>query len=147
MEPMIVFLGGTLLARIAGWLGIGALDGWVGALRVGLALMFLLTASAHFQARRRRQLIAMVPPRLPRPGLLITLTGVLEVLGAAGLLIQPVYRAAAGCLAVLLLLLFPANVSAAHRKLQLGPRPVTPIRIRVFMQLAWVAALMFVALG
>ena len=144
---MIVFVGGTLLARIAGRLGIDALDGWVGALRVGLALMFLLTASAHFQARRRRDLIAMVPPRLPHPGLLITVTGVLEILGAVGLLVQPTYRAAAGCLAVLLVLLFPANVSAARRKLRLGARRVTPVGIRSLMQLTWVAGLAFVALG
>ena len=144
---MIVFVAGTVLARATGWLGWDALDSWSAALRVGLALMFLLTASAHFQQPRRSGLIAMVPPQLPRPDLLVTVTGVLEILGAIGLLVPATYRTAAWCLAALLLLLFPANVSAAQRKLHLGTRPVTPLGVRTPMQVIWCAALVFVAVA
>jgi uncharacterized membrane protein len=147
MEPMIVFVTGSLLARLSGWLGVDALATWPASLRVGLGLMFLLTASAHFVTPRRQGLIAMVPSGLPRADLLVTVTGALEVLGAVGLAVPGTYRAAAGCLAVLLLFLFPANVSAARRQVNLGSRRVTPIGVRTGMQVVWVAALLYAAFG
>jgi uncharacterized membrane protein len=48
--------------------------------------MFTLTGMAHFVGMRA-ELIDMVPPALPNPGLLVTVTGALELAGAAGLLI------------------------------------------------------------
>lgn len=48
--------------------------------------MFLLTASAH-GGKRRRDLIVMVPPAFPRPDVLVTTTGVLEIVGAVGLML------------------------------------------------------------
>ena len=53
------------------------------AARVGLALMFAMTGVAYFVPTMRRDMIAIVPPALPAPALLVTVTGVLEVLGAA----------------------------------------------------------------
>jgi uncharacterized membrane protein YphA (DoxX/SURF4 family) len=88
----ITLFAGTVLARL---LGLDALDGWLPALRVGLALMFLLTGLAHFGLGRRADLVAVVPPRLPRPELLVTLTGVPELAGATGLLLPATYRLAA----------------------------------------------------
>jgi uncharacterized membrane protein len=140
MAPLIVLITGSLLARLVGVLGVDALDGWQAALRVGLALMFLLTGVAHFSAKRRGDLIQMVPPALPRPDLLVTLTGVLELAGAIGLLIPATARLAAGCLAVLMLAMFPANVYAARRRLNLGGKPVAPLVPRTLLQVAWVAA-------
>jgi hypothetical protein len=67
MAPLITLIVGGALARLAGLLGVDALDGWRPALRVGLALIFLLTGLAHFGLGRRAGLIAMVPPRLPGP--------------------------------------------------------------------------------
>ncbi|GGX18247.1 hypothetical protein GCM10010353_36770 [Streptomyces chryseus] len=87
MEPLIAFVVGFLAAGLAGLAGVEALDGWHPALRVGVAAMFLLTAFAHFFPPLRATLIAMVPPGLPRPALLVTVTGVLEAAGAAGVLI------------------------------------------------------------
>ncbi|MEU4478558.1 DoxX family membrane protein [Micromonospora sp. NPDC023966] len=146
MAPLIALVAGTAAARLAGLLGVAALDGWHPALRVGLALMFLLTASAHFLSRRA-DLIAMVPPRLPRPGLLVTLTGVLELLGALGLLLPATARPAAAGLALLMLAMFPANVSAARRELTLAGRPVTPIGARTALQVVFVAAALAVVFG
>lgn len=128
MEPLIALLAGFTGARLAGLAGIDSLDGWHPALRVGLALMFLFTAFAHVQPRLRAELIAMVPPRLPRPGLLVTVTGVLEVAGAVGLLIPATAPWAAAGLALLMIAMFPANYSAARRQVaqgdRLGPRAV-----------------------
>lgn len=146
MAPLIALVAGTAVARLAGLLGVAALDGWHPALRVGLALMFLLTASAHFLSRRA-DLIAMVPPGLPRADLLVTLTGVLELLGALGLLLPATARAAAAGLALLMLAMFPANVSAARRGLTLAGRPVTPVGVRTALQVVFVAAALAVVFG
>jgi uncharacterized membrane protein len=76
--------------------------------------MFVTTGVAHFAPAMRRDMIAIVPPALPSPGLLVTITGVLELLGAAGLLYPPTRVAAAVCLFLLMLVMFPANVYAAR---------------------------------
>ncbi len=117
MAPLIALVVGSVVARIVGWLGwvgTGYLDSWTAAIAVGLAAMFLLTGVAHFAPPLRRDLIAIVPPRLPAPGLLVTITGVLELLGAAGLLLPATRMAAAGCLLLLMLAMFPANIYAAR---------------------------------
>lgn len=147
MAPLVALVVGTLLARLAGWAGFAALDGWPPALRVGLALMFLLTGLAHFGLGRREGLVAMVPPRLPRPDLLVTATGVLELAGAAGLLLPATARLAAAGLALLMLVMFPANVYAARHHVDLGGRPATPLALRIPMQLLFVAAAVAVAVS
>jgi uncharacterized membrane protein len=52
----------------------------------------------------------MVPPFLPAPELLVTVTGVLELAGAAGLVWSRTAPWAAGGLSALLVAMFPANV-------------------------------------
>ncbi|GIF50211.1 putative membrane protein [Asanoa ferruginea] len=145
MAPLVFLIIGFVLARVAGLAGVDALDGWHPALRVGLALMFVVTGLAHFAPRMRAGMIAMVPPRLPRPELLVTVTGLLELAGAVGLLIPVTSRLAAGALALLMIAMFPANVSAARRKLSLGGRPVEPIGRRSILQVLWVGLAVAVA--
>ena len=96
MIPFLVLAISTLLLKIIG------VAGWTWSLRGGLALMFLFTASAHW-GKRRADLVAMVPRAFPRPDLMVSATGVLEILGAAGLLIPAIAPVAAGCLAMLLI--------------------------------------------
>jgi uncharacterized membrane protein len=93
-------------------MGVDALDAWPAALRIGLALMFTATGLAHFIGMRD-ELIAMVPAQLPRPGMLVTVTGALELVGAVGLLIPAAATAAALCLAALMIVMFPANLQLA----------------------------------
>ena len=112
MEPFIALVLVTLAVRGAGALGVARLASWPVALRGGLAAMFLMTGAAHFVGMRA-ELIAMVPPSLPAPGLLVTVTGLLEIAGAVGLLLRPTARTSAGCLSALLVVMFPANVYAA----------------------------------
>jgi uncharacterized membrane protein len=111
--PFFVMLGGILGARAAGAVAVEPFDSWQASTRVGLALMFVFTGVAHF-GRTREDLLRMVPPQLPYPGALVTLTGVAELLGAAGLLVPATARWAAIGLAVLLVLMFPATVDAAR---------------------------------
>lgn len=147
MAPLIALALGTTLARLVGLAGVDVLDGWHPALRVGLALMFVLTGFAHFAEPRRSGLIAMVPPGLPRPDLLVTLTGVLELAGAVALLVPATAGWAAAGLAVLMLAMFPANVSAARRGLTLAGKPVTPLGPRTALQVVFVGAAVAILFG
>src|SRR5512142_2827540 len=109
VAPFIALVTGFVAARLGGLLGVHPLDSWPPALRVGLALMFVVTGLAHFVPARRAGLVAMVPPALPRPDLLVTGTGVLELAGAAGLLVPATAPWAATGLAALMVAMFPAN--------------------------------------
>jgi uncharacterized membrane protein len=101
VEPLIALVGVTLALRIAGAAGVRRLRSWPVALRGGLATMFVLTGMAHFIGLRA-ELISMVPPALPNPGLLVTTTGLLELAGAVGLLLPRTAPWAAGGLTALL---------------------------------------------
>ena len=107
--------------------------------------MLLLTASAHFGSRRR-DLVAMVPPRLPRPELLVTLTGVLEIAVAAALLFDATATWAGALFAGLLVAMFPANMRASSNHLSIGGRPATPVGPRAVMQVVFLAAAVAVGL-
>lgn len=137
MEPLIALVGVTALLLIAGRLGVQALRPWPVALAGGLAAMFVLTGVAHFVGMRE-ELIAMVPPALPAPGLLITVTGVLELAGAAGLLWSRTRPWAAAGLAALLVAMFPANVYAAQHSI--GDHTPDYLLPRTLMQVVFLAA-------
>lgn len=146
MVPLIVVTVVFTAMRIAGALGIASLRDWRLCLRWALAVMLLVTASAHW-GEKRVDLIAMVPPSFPRPGLLVTLTGILEILGAAGLVYGRTSRVAAVCLAILFVALFPANVHAARQHLAIGGRPATALPLRTAVQIGLIASAVAVATG
>jgi uncharacterized membrane protein len=120
--------------------------GWLSALRISLAVMFLFTASAHW-GRRRADLIRMVPSAFPRPDLMVTVTGVLEIIGAIGLLVTPLAPYAAIGLTLLLVGIFPANVRAAREDLAIGGRRATPLALRAAIQVIFLAATVAIAAG
>ena len=114
MEPLILLSSVTLILLAAGAAGVRRLRHWTVALRGGLAAMFLMTGTVHFVGMRA-EMVAMVPPALPAPELLVTVTGILELLGAVGLLSRRTAPWAAAGLALLLIAMFPANVYAARQ--------------------------------
>ena len=87
-----------------------------------------------------------MPPRLPAPGLLVSLTGVLELLGAVGLLVPATRVAAAVCLLLLMVAMFPANIYAARM-----PNPpksmTTRLPLRTAEEIVYLAAAVVVAVG
>lgn len=146
MAPLITLLLSTLAARSIGWLGVAYVNDWTAATAVGLAAMFLLTGFSHFAPPLRRDLIAIVPPRLPAPGYLVTITGLLELLGAVGLLVPATRVAAAVCLAVLMLAMFPANIYAS--RMPDPPKSMTTrLPLRTAIQAVFLAAAVAVAVG
>ena len=139
MTPLFVLVATTLGLRAAGAAGVRRLRSWPLALRGGLAAMFVLTGMSHFVGMRD-DLISMVPPALPQPELLVTLTGVLELAGAAGLLVRRTVPWAAGGLAVLLVLMFPANAHAAIEGLTIGGEQAMALGPRALLQLVFLGA-------
>ncbi|WP_326698812.1 hypothetical protein OG909_16725 [Streptomyces sp. NBC_01754] len=130
MEPLIALVAVTGIGLLVGALKVRPLRRLPTALRGGLAAMFLLTGGAHFVGMRQ-ELMDMVPPALPAPGLLVTLTGVAELVGALALLWRATSGPAAGALGILLIVMFPANVYAADTATlwwdRLVPRTVTQL--------------------
>lgn len=144
VAPLLLLLASLPPLRALGALGVRPLASWRGAARHALALMFTVTASAHFDARRD-DLVRMVPPGLPHPRGLVTATGVLEFLGALGLTVPRAAPLAGGGLTVLLVTLFPANVHAARRRIAIGGKPATPLRFRGLVQAAFIALILWAA--
>jgi uncharacterized membrane protein len=146
MAPLITLLAGSIAARIVGWLGLAYVDSWVKAIAIGLAAMFALTGAAHFVPPLRGSLIAIVPPWLPAPGLLVSITGVLEFLGGVGVVVPATRVTAAVCLGLLMVAMFPANVYAARM-----PNPpesmTTQLPLRTAEEIVYLAAAVMVAIG
>ena len=144
MVPLIVLVISFAVLRLTGFVGVAWLDNWSLPLRMALFVMFMLTASAHW-GRGRPDLIRMVPPAFPAAEVIITVTGLLEILGGVGLLIPQTARAAAICLAILLVGMFPANIRAARERLTILGRTAMNVTVRGVIQAIFVGALLAVA--
>lgn len=146
MAVIVTLVLGTLGARLVGLLGVSYVDSWPQAIAVGLAAMFVVTGVAHFVNPLRRDMIAIVPPRLPAAGVLVTITGVLELAGAVGLLYPPTRVAAAVCLFALMLVMFPANVYAS--RMPNPPKSMTSrLDVRTIQEIVYLGAAVVVGLG
>ncbi|MBD1373931.1 DoxX family protein [Hazenella sp. IB182357] len=139
MAPLIVLLTTFIIFRTIGSLGIVYVNDWQTSLQLALACMFFLTASAHW-GKRKKDLVRMVPPAIPYPNIVVTVTGVLEMIGAILLVIPPTTRVASICLALLLVVMFPANIRAAKHKLTLGGKATPSLWPRTMIQAIFLAA-------
>lgn len=119
------------------------------ALRIALAVVFLVMGVLHFVPKVARGMRAMIPPPLRRPGLpraLVAITGVCELLGGLGLLVPwDTLRLAAGvCLVVFLAAVFPANAYAARDPERFG-RTAVPFWPRLAGQVVLAALVLLAA--
>src|SRR5215213_5412004 len=145
----MIVLGVLLVSLILfgglGLLGVDLYSSWQVSAAWALAVMFGFTASAHF-TKTKEDLVGMVPKVFPNPRFLVYLTGILEVFGAIGLLI-PATRTLAGLgLVVLLVAMFPANVNAARKGVELRGKAPTPLWIRAPMQLLFIGMALWIVL-
>ncbi len=83
-----------------------------------IAALFLLTGTLHFL--RPDPFLKIVPPALPCPLGLVTLSGFFELAGAVGLMIPRFRRAAAYGLVALLIAVLPANITMAVAHVKFG---------------------------
>jgi uncharacterized membrane protein len=146
MVPFVLLFVGLMVFRGLGVLGVSVFATWQLSAACALAVMFVFTAVSHF-APMKEDLIKMIPRGLPFPRQLVYLTGVLEILGALGLLL-PATRAPAGyCLAALLIVMYPANFNAARHQIPLRGKKPTPFWLRLLMQLVYIGFAMWVAVS
>src|SRR5215471_19034843 len=138
MLILIVLLVSWAAFRAIGAAGVPTLSSWQDSARYALAVMFIFTATAHFN-KMKHDLARMIPAYFPRPLLLVYITGILELLGAAGLMLSQFRKIAGICLIALLVGMFIANVNAAHRGVTLRGKPPTPLWLRALMQILFIA--------
>ena len=84
--------------------------------RLGLGFVFLwffIGGIAHFAATSTE--VRIVPPYIPWPRLVVLVSGVFELLGAAGLLYPPTRRAAGIGLFLLTIAVTPAHIFMLQR--------------------------------
>ncbi|WP_405763375.1 hypothetical protein OG234_32970 [Streptomyces sp. NBC_01420] len=150
-ESLMLLAVPTLVFRLLGALGVRRFASWRAALVHGLAGLFVASGAAHFVPDgggvmpSHDDLTAMVPPFVPLPHLVVYGTGALELLGAAGL-VRAATRPVAGiCLAVLLVLMLPANVYAALEDVPLDGDPATPLWFRIPEQAVYIAVALLAA--
>jgi len=87
----------------------------------------------------REDLVRMVPPWVPYPEFMVTLTGVAEIAGGIGLLNPATRVPAAIALILLLLAVLPANMHAAMAGVTFGGQSPTPLVPRILLQLLFIA--------
>lgn len=106
----------------------------------GLVLVFLWFAIggiAHFTATDT--FVRIVPPWVPHPRVAVQLSGVLELLGAAGLILARTRRAAGIGLLLLVLAVTPANVFMLQHAHDWPNVPSWALVARLPLQLALLA--------
>ena len=83
--------------------------------RIAMAVMLLFTSIGHFKFAEGMTL--MIPEFIPRRREIVYATGFLEIAFAICLLIESLNRTASWLLIVFFVLLIPANINAAIRRL------------------------------
>lgn len=107
--------------------------------RILLGIAFIIAGANHF--RDPATYIAMIPPWLPAPKILNTISGVAEIAGGIGVLIPLTRNAAATGLILLLIAIFPANLHIALNGWPGMDIPQWALLLRLpfqFLFIAWV---------
>ena len=150
MIPAVLVLA-TLVFRALGALGVRRFASWPVSAAHGMAVMLLFTATAHFVPAsvtampNHADLARMVPPFLPFADALVYVTGVLEFLGAAGLVLTATRWAAGYALAALFVSLLPANIYAATSNVMFNGEAATPLWQRIPEQVLYIAVVLWIA--
>jgi uncharacterized membrane protein len=140
--PLLALTAGTgafFLARHFRPMG-----GKLGAsLRIAATLPLVLSGTLHLL--RPAVFVTLLPPPFPQRAWLIVLTGIPELLGAAGLGVPRTRKTASVCLAVFMIAIFPANIYVAGQTV--GGLPMPQVSVRLAMQAVYIALLLIVGWG
>ncbi len=149
---LIVLVVATVCFRLLGALfDLARFATWRVSAAHGLAVMLVMTASAHFVPSdvtfmpNHADMVAMVPPFVPFPAFVVHLTGVLELAGAVGLVLPATRKAAGICLALLFVLMLPANIHAALAGVTLAGEAATPLWQRIPEQILYIGIALWAA--
>ncbi len=90
--------------------------------RIAMAAMLIFTAPAHFFYKKGMR--SMVPYFVPFKKKVVLLSGIIQIVLAAGILIPLVQNLSALLLVLFLIVLLPANVNAAIKRVDYEDRTV-----------------------
>jgi uncharacterized membrane protein len=88
---------------------------------------------------------SIIPPAFPARSLLVVVTGLLEIAGAAGLFLPKARRAAAFWIAIMMMAIFPANVYIAGRAVAGIQMP--GVAVRTAMQIVYIVVVLLAGYG
>jgi uncharacterized membrane protein len=112
-------------------------------LRVLVALPLVVSGVAHFTITAAMEQI--IPPVFPGRPLLVILSGLAELAGAAGLFFRRTERSASLCIALLMIAVFPANIYVAGQTVHGLHMPTVPIRL--LMQVIYIVLVLMAGWG
>lgn len=92
--------------------------------RITLAVFFVTAGVMHLL--RPEPYLAIMPPYIPYPELMVDLSGIAEILGGLGVLFPALRRAAGIGLIALLIAVFPANIHMAMANPEVPGLPHAP---------------------
>ena len=144
MKPLIVLLVTFVISLLAFYLS-GHPGAYIWSGNIAMSVMLLFTAIAHFAFMEGMS--KMLPGFLPFKKEIVGFTGLIEIAGAVGLLLPSSRAATAMGLILFFILILPANILAALKKVdyQKGTHDGPGIKylwFRVPLQIlfiAWVA--------
>ncbi|PWT78248.1 MAG: hypothetical protein C5B59_02165 [Bacteroidetes bacterium] len=113
MKPLIVLLAAFGISLFILRLINGQYE-WALSGRIAMSAMLAFTAMGHFVFAEGMAM--MVPGIVPYKKQLVYLTGIFEIAAAIGLLIPSLYRLTSWSLIVFFVLILPANINAALKR-------------------------------
>jgi uncharacterized membrane protein len=125
--PLAVLAAVPVGFFLAGYRGFRTFSVAQSLLRISASLPLGISGLAHFFWAARFALL--VPPPFADPRMWVHFTGVLELLGFAGMILPETARAASIGVSVLMIAVFPANIYAAGRAVAGIPMPQVPVRL------------------
>jgi uncharacterized membrane protein len=138
MFPAILMVILLVLFRILGAFGLEVGSTWQNSAQFAVVLTFVFTGITHF-TKMKVDFIKMIPPWMPYPVTVVFITGILEILGAVGLVIHLTHQLAGICLVLYLIAVFPANAYAARKNIPFRGRAPTVFWLRLTVQLFFIA--------
>jgi len=114
MKPLIVLVVVFVVAMGVNWLG-GSNVNYSLSGAIAMSAMLLLTAFGHFKFEKGME--AMLPAIIPYKKVVVFSTGIIEIAAAIGLLIPQLKQVTAWLLIIFFILILPANISAALRRI------------------------------
>jgi uncharacterized membrane protein len=133
MIVLFVLVGSAVLFRALGLFGVPFFATWRDSTLCALTVLFCFTGIAHFGSTRT-EIEKMIPPWVPSPRRIVMWTGILEILGAVGILIPETRFVAGICLIAFLVAVFPANIHVAKTGATVAGRVPTSLWVRTPLQ-------------
>lgn len=148
MKPLYVLLGAFLIGVLIVRLGLGKFDYALSG-RIAMATMLLFTSIGHFAFPKGMTM--MIPDFIPFKKGVVYITGIIEILAAAGLLIHPLQHTTSWLLMAFFVLILPANINASikHVDFQKGTYEgtgITYLWFRIPLQILFIAWVYFFAI-